>query len=148
MPEKNTTGSEQRLTIQSRLDDLELVWPWVESLAAEHAASAEMCFAIQLCLEEAVSNIIRHGYGSQPDGPITVDFATLRGELIFTVEDQAPPFDPLALDAVEETTVPASIDEIPLGGQGIPLLRRFAGSLAYERMPSGNRLTIGFPAGR
>ena len=28
--------------------------------------------------------------------------------------------------------------------QGIRLMRKFAGSLAYQRLPGGNRLTIGF----
>jgi serine/threonine-protein kinase RsbW len=144
MPGENAARSEQRLTIQSRLEDLGLIWPWVESLATEHAVPADTGFAIDLCLEEAVSNVIRHGYGGQPDRPISIDFAIEPGELAFTIEDQAPPFDPLALPAVEETPAPASIDEIPLGGRGIALMRKFAGSLAYERLPGGNRLTIRF----
>jgi anti-sigma regulatory factor (Ser/Thr protein kinase) len=31
-----------------------------------------------------------------------------------------------------------------VGGQGIRLMRKFAGSLAYQRLPGGNRLTMGF----
>ena len=39
---------------------------------------------------------------------------------------------------------PTSIDQLQVGGQGIRLMRKFAGSLAYQRLPGGNRLTIGF----
>jgi serine/threonine-protein kinase RsbW len=66
------------------------------------------------------------------------------GELVFTIEDHAPPFDPLA-EPDDGHPVPQSIDQIPVGGQGIRLLRRFAGSLAYERVAGVNRLRIAFP---
>ena len=137
----------QRLTIQSRLDDLGLVWPWVESIAAKHSVPSDTLFAIHLCLEEVVSNVIRHGY-SQPDRPISVDFSTEPGALAFVIEDEAPPFDPLASTAIEAAPAPASIDQLPLGGRGIPLLRKFAGSLSYERLARSNRLTIRFPVSR
>jgi anti-sigma regulatory factor (Ser/Thr protein kinase) len=64
--------------------------------------------------------------------------------LVFTVEDHAPAFDPLAPSAVNEIPAPTSIDRLQVGGQGIRLMRKFAGTLAYQRLPDGNRLTIGF----
>ena len=148
MPGEDTVMPAPRLTLQSRLDDLALLWPWVEALAAEHAIPADTRFAIHLCLEEALSNIIRHGYRGEPNHAITVD-CTVNcepegvHELAFLVEDQAPPFDPLAL-ALEEAPIPASIDELRPGGRGIRLLRAFAGSLDYRRLAGGNRLTIRF----
>ncbi len=149
MPGEDTVEPASRLTLQSRLDDLALLWPWVEALATEHAIPADTQFAIRLCLEEALSNIIRHGYRGEPNHAITVDCmvdCTPGGahELAFVVEDQAPPFDPLAPSALADAPVPASIDELRPGGRGIRLLRGFAGSLAYQRLAGGNRLTIRF----
>ena len=143
MPEEHTVKPEPRLTLQGQLDELARLWPWVEALAAEYNLPADTQFAIQLCLEEALSNIVRHG---QSDQPITVDYSTSAGnrELLFTLEDHGPAFNPLALSAAEETPAPASIDQLQVGGRGIPLMRKFAGSLAYQRLPGGNRLTIGF----
>jgi serine/threonine-protein kinase RsbW len=135
--------SEPRLTIQSRLEDLALLWPWAESLANEHAVPAETRYAIHLCLEEALSNVIRHGYGGRPGQPITVEFAIGPDALVFAVEDRAPAFDPLA-SGCEPDAAPTSIHDFPLGGRGIQLMRKFAGSLAYERLPDGNRLTLSF----
>jgi hypothetical protein len=37
---------------------------WVESIAAELALPEPQAFAIQVCLEELMSNILRHGRGS------------------------------------------------------------------------------------
>jgi len=139
---------EPRLTLQSRLEDIALLWPWVESIAEEHAAQAATRYAIHLCLEEALSNIVRHGYGGQPGRPITVQFSSAPGELVFTVEDQTPPFDPLAFPG-DAAGLPAPFaDQIPLGGHGIGLMRRFAGSLSYTLLPHGNRLALRFRIGR
>jgi anti-sigma regulatory factor (Ser/Thr protein kinase) len=146
MPGETAAMSEPRLILRSRLDELAVLWAWVESLAAEHAIPADTQFAIQLCLEEALSNIIRHGYREEPDHSIRVEFSAGGGQVTFVIEDQAPPFNPLAPDSTRELPVPSSIDQIPLGGRGISLMRKFAGSLAYERLAGGNSLTMRFPA--
>ncbi len=145
MPAENTAKPAPRLTLRSQLDDMALLWPWVEALVAEYAIPAGTAFDIHLCLEEALSNIIRHGYRGQPNHTVTVDCASPEANLVvFTVEDQAPPFDPLAPSLIDDAPAPSSIDALRPGGRGILLLRKFAGSLAYERLAGGNRLTIGF----
>jgi anti-sigma regulatory factor (Ser/Thr protein kinase) len=146
MPGENTVAPEPLLTIQSRLEELALVWPWVEAQAEQYEISADSQFAIQLCLEEALSNIIRHGYGEQTRCAISIHCAQSGSHsLIFTVEDQAPPFDPLAYMVDDDAPAPASIEQLEVGGQGIRLLRKFAGKLDYQRIPNGNRLIICFP---
>jgi serine/threonine-protein kinase RsbW len=141
---------EPRLTLKSQLEDLTLVWPWVEAIAARCSVPADTQFAIQLCLEEALSNIIRHGYQGLPNQAISVEYAPAgvendnAEELVFTVEDHAPPFDPLAPSADAPAPALVSIQEFPPGGQGIRLMRKFAGRLAWQQLPNGNRLTLAF----
>jgi anti-sigma regulatory factor (Ser/Thr protein kinase) len=145
MTAEDTAKPAPRLTLKSQLDDMALLWPWVEALVAEYSIPADTAFAVHLCLEEAISNVIRHGYRGQPNSTVTVDCAS-PGErnLVFTVEDQAPPFDPLAPSLIEEPPAPTPEDYLRPGGRGILLLRKFAGTLAYERLAGRNRLTIGF----
>ncbi len=133
-----------RLTLRSQLPALALVPPWVDSLAREHAISEKSCFAIQLCLEEALSNIIRHGHRGEPVHTLSIDFAA-SGEsgLSFTIEDCAPPFDPTEPSA---RPAPSSLLDLQPGGNGLPLLRKFSEDLRYERLANGNRLTIWFSA--
>ncbi|HEX4643084.1 MAG TPA: ATP-binding protein [Candidatus Acidoferrales bacterium] len=132
----------ERLDLQSRMSDLARVPPWIERLASLYAIPDSTQFSINLCLEEVLSNIIRHGYSSEPGRSISVQFTCLgKDNFVFVVEDEAPPFDPVhspALPAVGEFT----LDQI--GGQGIRLLREFADALEYQPTPSGNRLSIGF----
>ena len=151
MPEPSAHTQEEQLNLSSRLADLTRVARWVESLASEHGFSSELVFAVKLCLEEALSNVIRHGYRGDPDHAIAIHCSvrTVRqpaesaGELVFAIEDDAPHFNPLeAVQAGDDAS--RTLDEIVPGGQGIRLLRKFAGSLQYEPLASGNRLIIGF----
>jgi serine/threonine-protein kinase RsbW len=144
MAGKTEARSEPRLTIQSRLGDLVLLWPWADALAAEYRIPAGTLYSIHLCLEEAISNVIRHGYQERPGQSITVEFTPLAGAVEFTIEDKAPAFNPLTLPQPDPVAAPASLDEFPAGGRGISLMRKFAGSLAYRRLANGNRLTMFF----
>jgi len=149
MTTADTPQPAPRLILESRINEIALVWPWVESLAAAYAIPPDTSFAIDLCLEEAISNIIRHGYRGQPGHRVTVDFSPepasgTAKRLIFTVEDQAPPFDPLEDLAVPAMAAAGSIDRLNPGGHGIRLLRKFAADLDYRRLAGGNRLTIRF----
>src|ERR1700730_7328100 len=139
----NRTG-EVQLTLRSQMADLALVPPWLETLASEYAIPAKTLFAMNLCLEEVLSNIIRHGYSSKPDRPILVRYVPAQnGSSCLVVEDEAPPFDPLA---AKNTPVEELLQGSRIGGLGIRLLLGFATSLNYEPRPAGNRLTIGFAA--
>jgi anti-sigma regulatory factor (Ser/Thr protein kinase) len=144
MPEQHPHIAEARLVLDSRLEALKVVEPWVNSLAAEYAIPDKTRFAMDLCLEEALSNVIRHGYGNEPGHVIRVEFAKEAGAMTFTIEDSAPPFAPP--EDVDLPQAPTSIEEVKPGSMGIPLMRKFAGFLKYERLADANRLTIGFPA--
>jgi anti-sigma regulatory factor (Ser/Thr protein kinase) len=133
--------SEGRLLLRSQLSDLAQLPPWIESLASRHSIPENVEYAIDLCLEEAVSNIIRHGYGNNAAGSVLVRFTMPGPDLfVFTIEDEAQPFNPL------NAPPPAPCAQVRVGGQGIHFLRRFADDLGYEPMPSGNRLKIVFSA--
>ena len=131
-----------RIVLDSQLSELIRVSPWIEALAARHAIPENVVFAMNLCLEEVLSNIIRHGYVGQPDHSIGVRFTAPRDDyFVLVVEDQAPPFNPVA--APELPPISAR-EDASVGGQGLRLLRRFADALEYQATPTGNRLSIGF----
>ena len=128
---KHTTG--ERLNLRSRLSELTQLLPWIERLASRHTIPADTKFAMNLCLEEVLSNIIRHGYSGKPDHSIAVQFSSPREAIfVFVVEDEAPPFNPV--DAPELPPL-SSLEDPQIGGQGIRLLRRFADEPDTRRRP-------------
>jgi len=133
---------EERLDLQSQLSDLARVPDWIERLASQYSIPSSLQFSIKLCLEEVLSNIVRHGYSSEADQSIIIKFGNPRENyFVFIVEDHAPAFNPVNSPELPPLCPP---DAGRVGGQGIRLLRRFADALEYEPMPTGNRLSIGF----
>jgi sigma-B regulation protein RsbU (phosphoserine phosphatase) len=76
------------------------------------------------------------------NGMIRISCLALQGgSVAMVVDDEAPPFNPLAFQTPPDLN---SLEFISLGGQGIHLLKEFADALAYEPGTTGNRLTIIF----
>ena len=135
-----------RLVLRGGLSETSHLSEWVRSLATRDGVDDELEFAIHLCLEEVVSNIIRHGYAPDTAQPVTIEFSRLgEGQLLFTIEDFAPPFNPLL---APEMPLVDTGGEPAIGGRGIRLLRAFAHTLEHERTAAGNRLRIGFTGAR
>ena len=117
-----------RLELDSRLTELSRVQPWIEALADLHGLGEDTRFAIQLCMEEALANVVMHGYGNEPGHPLVIQSWVSNGALFFAVEDQAPPFDPSETEPLNNALKP-DLESMTPGGNGIRLMRRFAGSL-------------------
>jgi anti-sigma regulatory factor (Ser/Thr protein kinase) len=131
-----------RIVLRSVLSEIARIPAWVEKLAIHPPINESVQFAINLCLEEAISNVIRHGYVSgETDSQVMLEFAEPReGYLVFTIEDGGTPFNPLM---APETPLLDEQGEISIGGRGIQLMRGFADTLEYERTATVNRLRIG-----
>jgi anti-sigma regulatory factor (Ser/Thr protein kinase) len=101
-------------------------------------------FWLEVVFEEIVTNIVRHGYTDGRVHDIDVRLTCGHTEVVLAIEDDGQPFDPLHQPEPER---PASIDDATPGGLGIPLVRKAATGLQYERTGDGkNRLTITMPA--
>jgi len=135
---------EEWLVLPVLLSEVAQVPHWIERLASRYAIPEKVQFAINLCLEEVLSNIILHGYSGQRDDTIAVNFSVIGdGKFLVVVDDEAPHFNPL-----EQEELPAlnPNEEMRVGGQGLRLLREFADTIEYEPIPSGNRLKMSFSA--
>jgi anti-sigma B factor antagonist len=116
---------------------------WVDELAILLNLSGETEYALRLCLEEAVTNIVHHATpGSAAENDIVaLHLLANASQLRVTIEDQCGAFNPL------DTPLPAPNDPAPEGegGLGITLLRRHADEVSWERDGTTNRLSITLP---
>lgn len=143
MPEDPVGQIPMQLVLRSRLDELVQVYPWIEALGAAYAIPSTTRFAMNLCLEEALSNVVQHGYRGDPDQTITVTFERNgEREISFIVEDSAPHFRPFDPAVPMENAAPAALEQIVPGGNGIRLLRKFADAVEWKPLEHGNRLRI------
>ncbi len=108
---------------------------WLEEQSVAPAAS----YLASLALEELVTNCIKYGYDDTAAHVIQIHLQLAGGEMIMTVEDDGHPFNPLE-QAEPDTNLP--IEERPIGGLGIHMLRKMSDRMEYVRENGKNRVTL------
>lgn len=128
--------------LPARIEELGAANAYVEVCAVEAGLDARTRFGLQLALEEAFVNVCRYGY---PDGPgdVAITCETDGPRFVLEVADWGPPFDVLALP---EPDLTLGIDERPIGGLGVHLIRSLANSATYQRDQGRNVLRMAFQA--
>ncbi len=91
-----------------------------------------------LAVNEAVTNSLLHGYGGRP-GPIGLCVEADEGEMRVILSDIAPPFDPTQAPPPD---INLPLEDRPLGGLGIHMMRQLTNALLYRRTAEGNELTF------
>ena len=110
----------------------------LERFAAGCGIAAEIRWRVLVALDEALSNVVHHGYAGQ-SGEVEVMFAVSDTSLTIAVSDTAPPFNPL-LAPQADTTV--SLSSRRVGGLGLTLVRALMDDVQYERREGHNRLVL------
>jgi serine/threonine-protein kinase RsbW len=130
----------RRLLLHRDLTELERLTVWIEGWAMREL-SANLSFAVQVCLEEAVANIIMYSTTKDDRLEIVVEVEREDQTLVARIEDNGSAFDPTQ---VPRPPRPASLAEAKVGNLGLHLMRSFASGMHYERRDSLNRLTVRF----
>jgi serine/threonine-protein kinase RsbW len=130
----------RRLLLHRDLAELERLAVWIEGWAMRDL-SASLSFAVQVCLEETVANIIMYNTTKDDRLEIVVEVEREDQTLVARIEDNGSAFDPTQF---QRPPVPASLAEAKVGNLGIHLIRSFASGMHYERRDSRNRLTMRF----
>ena len=131
--------------LRNELSELRPLSAWVRDIAKGLGLSASTCHDIDLCLHEAVSNIIRHGCRNEVEHRVVVRFETVSAGISIQVEDDARPFNPLAVPLPPEA---AALEDARTSGYGLPLMRGLATELSYECVDGRNLLTLVFHPGQ
>jgi len=129
-----------RLLLSHSRPEMGRLSEWLDEQERALAMPHRVAYAVRLCLEEAVVNLIDYTPATD-DSNIAVDLAWQDDVMVVAVEDHGPPFDPRAAAAPVR---PASLEDAVPGGLGIMLMRSFASTIDYDTVPGRNRLTLRF----
>jgi anti-sigma regulatory factor (Ser/Thr protein kinase) len=129
------------LVLGNDASELGRMTQWILGVCKTAALSEKTAFALQLCLEEAVTNIMRHGEGGARATEIVTNVALDDADIVLTVEDDGGPFDPTKFAAPQRAQ---SLDDASVGGLGICLMRQFARRIEYRRSGGRNQLRLTF----
>ena len=129
----------RRLRLHNDVREIPRLADFVEEVAAGTSLGMADVMSLNLALEEAVTNVIMYAYPSGTDGLVDIEAAYTDGWLNFTVTDSGKPFDPTAAGPVD-TSLP--VEERPIGGLGIHLVRQIMDEVSYARIDDRNVLTL------
>ncbi len=95
--------------------------------------------AADLALEEHLTNVMNYAYDDGREHKILVRLEAGAADLVIEVEDDGRPFDPTQVPKVD-TSLP--LEQKPIGGLGIHLIRGCMDEIRYERRGNQNVLRM------
>jgi anti-sigma regulatory factor (Ser/Thr protein kinase) len=120
------------LTGQSEIQQLH---DKLEALALETGIPQEHLHKVQLAAEEYLTNVFKYAFDQQGSPHVKVRLQLENGELCLEFEDEGRPFNLLEHPA-PDLTVP--LDQRPVGGLGIHMIRQSMDRVEYRRSGDKN----------
>lgn len=113
---------------------------WIEACCSDNDIGPDATFKLTLVLEEAVANVIHHGFAGAPEPHrLSIELRINADRLAAEVIDNGPAFDPLS---VSEPDRSRPLEERDPGGLGIHLIRNMMDRVSYRRVAGENRLLL------
>ncbi len=120
-----------KLTVPSRMSYLSPVVEYVRELARSTGFNDREIRHIHLAVEEAVTNVIQHGYRENPDAAFEIVCEQAAAGLTFRIREKGIPFDPAKLP--EYSPGFADSDQSPVG-LGSHLMRRAMDEVTFQNL--------------
>ena len=127
-------------TYSADLTNLEKIYADTESFCEKINADAKTIYALNLSLDEIFTNIVSYGYKNDTSKNVEIELEKSGNEIIATISDTAPRFNPL-IDAKSPDTT-ATLDERNVGGLGIFFIRKNMDRVSYKYENEKNKLSI------
>lgn len=130
------TGS---LTLNNDLAELSRLSQWVQELGDKVGLEPRELFHLDMSLEEVVTNVMKYAYGEGVTLAIELAWQLKEENLIVTVTDFGPEFNPLKAAAPEKGL---ELEQMSIGGLGIHLTIKMMDRVEYSRVDDKNILTL------
>jgi serine/threonine-protein kinase RsbW len=126
-------------SIEADLENLKEVRSFIESSGNALGVISDTLGDLCLVVDEAVTNIILHGYDGR-DGNVDVQMERDGDSVVISIRDTANSFD--AAD-VETPHLETSLREREFGGMGVFLIRKLTDVAEFRSLPGqGNELRL------
>lgn len=130
---------EKEIRFSNNLNEIAQLADFIEKIGEKLSLSPETTMNINLALEEAVANIIMYAYPSEEQHDILLRVTSTETQLIFLLTDKGLSFDPTQVDDID---VNLPIEDRPIGGLGIFLIRSIMNEVTYQRLDDENHLIM------
>jgi serine/threonine-protein kinase RsbW len=136
MPEQKQT---YHLKLTNKVSELERIHSAIEMLSKEWDISTQSGNQINLAIEEAFINVINYAYEDQNRHDIEVVFARYPEKIEIALIDDGRAYNPTQN---EDPDTSLSIQDRPIGGLGIFLIKKLMDRVEYQRKEDKNHLIL------
>ena len=130
---------QKSLTLPNDIEEVPKLAAFVDEVCEVLGFDMQTTMSLNLAMEEAVVNVMNYAYPAGTHGDVNIEAEANDERLKFTIIDRGAPFDPTTKVNVDTTL---SVEDRPIGGLGIHLMRQLMDSINYERINGKNVLTL------
>lgn len=131
------------LVLPGTLDSLHAIRRFAGQAAKNAGLDDAAIYKLSLAADEIATNIVIHGYQHNGlAGEIRVQSERSEQELIITLEDTAPPYDPRTHEMPSEDDLAKPLEDRTPGGLGVYLAIHNVDRFDYESTKNRNRSTL------
>jgi len=131
--------SDRHLVLHNDIQQIPQLADFVETIAEESGIRQPLTMSLNLALEEAVTNVIVYAYPPKTDGLVDIEAIIHKDKIRFIISDSGRPFDPTQ---AKEVDINQPLEDRPIGGLGIHLVRSIMDEVRYERTDDKNILYL------
>ena len=121
-----------QLRIPSQTDNLEVIRTFVSKIAEKVGFREDDISKIELAVDEACANVIKHAYEKASTKPIDIVIKIDYDKLTVVVTDRGKGFDP---KSIKMPDMKEYLAELRVGGLGIYLMRALMDEVNYDIRP-------------
>lgn len=130
---------EKSIILTNDISEISKLNEFVEEIGNEFSLAPDVVFNVNLVLEEAIVNVINYAYPKEKHESIYLSAQLHEGSIVFVLTDTGMQFDPTK---APEADITLSLEDRPIGGLGIFLIRQIMNEVSYERIDGKNVLTL------
>ncbi len=129
------------LILDNRMDEMAKLPPFIKGIGEELQLEKSVVLSVMLALEEALVNVVNYAYPEKDSGKINLKAIYKKGSssLRFELTDSGKPFDPTR---AKEADISLGVEERPVGGLGIFLIKKRMDEVIYKRENEMNKLIM------
>ncbi|MEB3198258.1 MAG: ATP-binding protein [Candidatus Sericytochromatia bacterium] len=124
------------IRLNSSLDHVGVARDFVAEIAKAVPMTAREVYDLELVVDEAVTNVIEHGYAGRDDASVEIAVALDDGHFTILITHDGLAFDPASHPDVD---LKAYITERRVGGLGLFLMKKLLDEVEYSTAADGRR---------
>ena len=135
----NQIPFKEQVIVPAQINYLPILRKFIMRLGEKYNLSKHEITAFKISIDEACTNIIKHGYSNNQSGSITMKIFINSDQLILELIDQGKSFNP---NNVDKPNLAQYIQDGKKGGLGIFIMQKFLDEITYTVGTQGNILRL------